>query len=138
MSCKDYEIALGDYVDGTLDERARVELDAHLASCERCRALVTDFSVMRQATLALEPELPSPRVWNRLSAALEVERGRTLRGWGFAWQTVAASVVAVALIASLSWVGSGLSRIDGTSARVASPPASPAAPISVSNSENVV
>jgi hypothetical protein len=130
MSCKDYEIALGDYVDGTLDERVRVELDAHLASCERCRALVTDFSVMRQATLALEPELPSPRVWNRLSAALEAERGRTLRGWGFAWQTVAAAVVAIALIASLTWVGSGLSRIDGTSARVVSTSA-PAAPISV-------
>jgi hypothetical protein len=131
MSCKDYEIALGDYVDGTLDERARVELDAHLASCERCRALVTDFSVIRRATLALEPELPSPHVWTRLSATLEAERGRTLRGWGFAWQTLATSVVAITLVASLTWIGSGLSRIDGTAARGASASASQAAPISV-------
>jgi hypothetical protein len=131
MSCNDYEIALGDYVDGTLDDRAAVELEAHLASCERCRALVVDLGVMRRATLALEPELPPAHVWTKLSAALEAERGSTWRGWGFTWQTLAASLVTVTLIASLTWVGSGLSRIDGTSGRVASPAARLAAPISV-------
>lgn len=121
MSCKDYEIALGDYVDGTLDERARVEFEAHLASCERCRALVIDFGAMRQATLALEPQLPSPQVWTRLSAAFEAERGSTVRGgWALAWQRLAASAVAIALIGSLTWLGSGLSRIDSTSGRLAS------------------
>jgi anti-sigma factor RsiW len=121
MSCKDYEIALGDYVDGTLDERARVEFEAHLASCERCRALVIDFGAMREATLALEPQLPSPQVWTRLSAAFEAERGSTVRGgWALAWQRLAASAVAIALIGSLTWLGSGLSRIDSTSGRLAS------------------
>jgi anti-sigma factor RsiW len=130
MSCSDYEIALGDYVDGTLDDRARVELEAHLASCEHCRALVVDLGVMRRATLALEPELPPAHVWTKLSAALEAERGSTWRGWGFTWQTVAASFVALTLFASLTWVGSGLSRID-SSGRVASTSARLAAPISV-------
>ncbi len=131
MSCKDYEIALGDYVDGTLDERARVEFEAHLASCEQCRALVTDFAVIRQATLALEPELPSPQVWTKLSAAFEAERGSTMRGWGLAWQRLAASAVAIALVGGLTWIGSGLSRIDGTSGRLASTAVSQPAPISV-------
>ena len=35
MNCQDYEIALGDYVDGTLDERSRLEFETHLASCAR-------------------------------------------------------------------------------------------------------
>jgi anti-sigma factor RsiW len=131
MSCRDYKIALGDYVDGTLDDGARVDLDAHLASCAHCRALVVDLGVMRRATLALEPELPPAHVWTKLSAALEAERGSTWRGWGFTWQTLAASLVTVTLIASLTWVGRGLSRIDETSGRVASPSARLAAPISV-------
>ena len=132
MSCKGYEIALGDYVDGTLDERARVEFEAHLASCERCRALVADFGTMREATLALAPELPSPQVWTRLSAAFEAERGPAMRGgWVLAWQRLAASAVAIALIAGLTWIGSGLSRIDGTSGRVASTAVGQTVPISV-------
>ena len=132
MSCKDYEIALGDYVDGTLDERGRVEFEAHLASCERCRSLVVDFGTMREATRALEPALPSPQVWTRISAAFEAERGSTVRsGWALAWQRLAASAVAIVLIASLAWIGSGLSRIDGPSGRLASTAVSQSTPISV-------
>ena len=132
MSCTDYEIALGDYVDGTLDERARVEFEAHLASCERCRALVIDFGTLREATLALEPELPSPQVWTKLSAAFEAERGSSSRGgWALVWQRLAASAVAIALIASLAWIGNGLSRIDGPAGRLASTAVSQPAPISV-------
>ena len=86
MSCQDYEIALGDYVDGTLDERSRIEVEAHLASCERCRAVVADFSVIRQAALSLEPELPPAHVWTKLSAAFEAERRSSFHGWGFSWQ----------------------------------------------------
>jgi anti-sigma factor RsiW len=131
MSCRDYEIALGDYVDGTLDERVRVEFETHLASCERCRALVVDLGVMRRATLALEPELPPPHVWTKLSAALEAEGGSKSHGWSFGWQTLAASLATVTIVAGLTWIGSGLSRIDGTSGRLASSGAAPVAPISV-------
>ena len=120
MSCQDYEIALGDYVDGTLDERSRGELEIHLASCERCRAIAADLSVIRQATLALDRELPPPHVWTRLSEAFEAERGSTFRGWGFTWQTLAASLVTVTLVASLAWVGNGLAPIKAPSGRLAS------------------
>ena len=92
MNCQDYEIALGDYVDGTLDERSRIELEAHLASCERCRAVVADFTALRQATLALEPELPPAHVWTKLAAAFETEQRSSFHGWGFTWkQSLAAS-----------------------------------------------
>src|SRR5688500_12645391 len=55
MNCQDYEAQIGDYVDGTLDESQRPALDAHLASCASCRALVDDFTVIRAASLNLEP-----------------------------------------------------------------------------------
>ena len=87
MSCQDYEIALGDYVDGTLDERSRIELEAHLASCERCRAVVADFSVVRQVTLALEPELPpATRVDEARRPRSRPSTRSTFHGWGFTWQ----------------------------------------------------
>jgi hypothetical protein len=131
MNCQDYEIALGDYVDGTLDERSRIEFEAHLASCDRCRAVVADLGVIRQATLALEPELPAPHVWTKLSAAFEAEHGSTLRRWGFTWQTLAASVAMVTLVASLTWIGRGLAPIKAPSGQQTAATANRVEPISV-------
>ena len=132
MNCQDYEIALGDYVDETLDERSRIEFEAHLASCERCRAVVADLGVIRRATLALEPELPAPHVWTKLSAAVEAEHQSTLRGWGFTtWRTLAASVAMVTLVASLTWVGRGLAPINAPSGQQAAATANQVEPISV-------
>jgi putative intracellular protease/amidase len=132
MNCQDYEIALGDYVDGTLDERSRIELEAHLASCERCRAVVADFTALRQVTLVLEPELPPAHVWTKLAAAFEAEQRSSFHRWGFTWkQSLAASFVTITLIASLAWIGKGLAPINGSSARLASATASATEPTSV-------
>jgi hypothetical protein len=131
MSCQDYEIALGDYVDGTLDERSRIDLEAHLASCERCRAVAVDFGAMRQVTLALEPEVPPAHVWTRLSAAIEAERGSTSKSWGFTWQTLAASLATITLVAGLAWIGNGLTMVTGRTGRLASASPTPAEPISL-------
>lgn len=120
MNCQDYEIALGDYVDGTLDERSRLELETHLASCDRCQAMVADFSAIRRATLALEPELPSPHVWTRLSAAFEAEHRSTTHRWGFSWQTLAASFAMIVLLASLTWIGNGLAPVKRPPGQLAS------------------
>jgi len=129
MSCQDVEIALGEYVDGTLGEPARTAFEAHLAGCERCRALVSDLRAIRQITLALEPALPAPHVWTRISAALEAERGGGggLRGWGTTWRMVAASAVTVVLVSSLWWVGTHLVPANDQRGRLAS--AAAAAPI---------
>ncbi len=131
MSCQDYEIALGDYVDGTLDERSRIEIEAHLASCERCRSVAVDFGAIRRVALALEPELPPAHMWTRLSAAIEAERGSTSQSWGFTWQTLAASLATVTLIAGLAWIGNGLTTVNGRSGRLASASPALAEPISV-------
>src|SRR5262245_25024093 len=129
MNCQDYEIALGDYVDGTLDEHSRLEFETHLASCDRCRAVVTDLGVLRRATLALEPALPAPQVWTKLSSAFEAESSSTVRRWGFAWRTLAASLMTVMLVATLTWIGRGLAPIKAPSGQLASPATSQVEPI---------
>ena len=117
MSCQDYEIALGDYVDGTLDERSRIEVEAHLSTCGRCRAIVADFGAIRQATLALEPALPPSHVWTKLASAFEAEQRSSSPSWGFSWrQSLAASLVTAMLVASLVWIGKGLSPITRSTA----------------------
>jgi len=49
-------------------------------------------------------------VWTKISAALEAERGSGLRIWGFTWQTLAASLVTLTLVAGMTWTGSHLAR----------------------------
>jgi len=131
-SCQDYEIALGDYVDGTLDERARIEIEAHLASCERCRGVVADFGVIRQAALSLEPQLPPAHVWTKLSTAFEAEQGSSFHSWSFSWQqSLAAALVTITLVASLAWIGKGLSPVTRSSTQLASATSSATEPASV-------
>jgi len=129
MTCQDYEIALGDYVDGALSERARIETEAHLAVCARCRTIASDFAALRAAARTLEPHLPPAHVWTRLSAAIEAERGSSFQGWGFTWQTLAASMATLTIVASLAWIGNGLAPINGSSSRIAT--STPPEPISV-------
>jgi anti-sigma factor RsiW len=50
---------LAGYVDGDLDERALVEVDTHLATCERCRADVRSARLARDR-LASEPAVETP------------------------------------------------------------------------------
>jgi hypothetical protein len=50
---------LADYVDGTLDPRARAEVDAHLAGCERCRADLR-WATRARSELRGAPEAETP------------------------------------------------------------------------------
>jgi hypothetical protein len=53
------EDRLADYVDGTLDLPDRAAVDAHLATCGRCRGEVTAATAARSALVAL-PEVAPP------------------------------------------------------------------------------
>jgi hypothetical protein len=118
MTCQDYALDLDGYVDGTLDERAREACAAHVSSCQRCQALVADLTWIRQAARTLDPMVPGPHVWTRIAS--EVERDGDGHVWSFTWQTVAASTVTVAIIASLSWVGARLTPPDDVPGSLAS------------------
>lgn len=129
MNCQENDTQLGDYVDGTLDAAARASIEAHLATCERCRVLTSDLQVIRLTALTLEPQVPPPAVWTRISTALEQQSrpwwrlggttsGNTLSG-NTLWQPAAAMGMALALTASLTWLGGRLAPVADT-ARLAS------------------
>ena len=74
MTCHQYEAALSEYVDGTLqtsDEPLDIALldavETHLADCARCRALVEDLHTLRDAARKLEPHPLPTYLWTRIA-----------------------------------------------------------------------
>jgi hypothetical protein len=109
MNCQEYDSQLGDYVDGALDAAGRGSLEAHLATCEACRALVSDFQAIRLAARDLEPQLPPPAVWVKIAAGFERQSRPWWRlGGTTAWQPAAAVLMALVLTTSLTWLGGSL------------------------------
>jgi hypothetical protein len=113
MTCHQYEAALSDYVDGTLQasdeagDRALLEaLEAHLAECGRCRAIVEDFHTLRDAARTLQPRVPPAHVWTRIAqetGAAAQGRWRGLAPVAARWQPIAAAA-AVLLVLAGTWV----------------------------------
>ena len=111
MSCQEYEAQIGDYIDGTMDAAQRASLESHLTTCASCQAVVADFTVIRAASLSLEPQVPPPHVWRKLSAAIEAEP-KPLLGFGTQWWRTFAPVAAMAvLVGSLTWTAAQLTVV---------------------------
>jgi hypothetical protein len=131
MSCLDYEALIGDYVDGALDEAQRASFESHLSTCASCRAVVTDFNVIRAASLSLEPQLPPARVWHKLSAAIDAEPKAFFGVGGTQWWRAFAPAAAMTLlVAGMSWTAAQLTLVPGE--RLArTQPATQAEPVSI-------
>ena len=113
MSCQDYEAQIGEYVDGAMNEAERASFESHLSTCASCRAVVADFTVIRAASLSLEPRVPPPHVWHKVSAAIDAEP-KPFFGMGGTWWRAFAPVAAMAvLVASLTWTAAQLAVAPG-------------------------
>jgi anti-sigma factor RsiW len=110
MSCRDYEVQIGDYVDGTLDETQRASVESHLSTCASCRALVADFSVIRATSQTLEDQVPPPDMWRRISAAIETEP-KPLLGFGYWWRVFAPAAAMAVLVVGLAWTAGRLTPV---------------------------
>jgi hypothetical protein len=75
---------------------------------------VADFSVIRAASLSLEPQVPPSQVWQKLSAAIEAEPKPFFGVGGSQWWRAFAPAAAMAvLVASLSWTAAQLTLVPG-------------------------
>jgi hypothetical protein len=111
--------------DSAMSADAARAAEAHLASCERCRAVVADFQAIRSLSGALEPHVPPPHVWTRLSASFEAQAtSRSLFSLStFGLQQAAALAMALVLAAGLWWIGGSLTPVpsSGLTARAPAP-----------------
>jgi anti-sigma factor RsiW len=107
MTCFEYDLQIDDYVDGTLSGERVAALEAHLATCSRCRAVAADFRTLRSTASTLERRTPPPEVWTRVAAAIHESPEQTSwLSWmapGFAWRSVVAAAVIVAVLATGTW-----------------------------------
>src|SRR5687768_12416193 len=108
MNCHEYEADLGDHVDRSLTAARAGALDAHLAGCARCRALVTDFRTLQNVAASLERRTPPEHVWTRIAAT--VNQQPSARSWWhlvatpvLGWRPIMATGVLVALLAGATW-----------------------------------
>lgn len=67
---------VSDYLDDGLDTAARAAVDAHLAECEHCRAVLTDLTALRGAATAWrDAEVTPPAdLWPGIAARLSGPR----------------------------------------------------------------
>lgn len=64
--------ALSDYLDEALDVQARAAIDAHLAGCETCRAVLADLTAVRNTATAWRDveSTPPADLWPGIAARL--------------------------------------------------------------------
>lgn len=115
MSCHQYEAALSEYVDGTLqasDEAGDAELvdalEAHLAECECCRGIVEDLHTLRDVARRLDPRVPPAHVWTNVAAEAGIRGRRPLSAIislpaSIRWQPLAAAAMLLLVLAG-SWI----------------------------------
>jgi hypothetical protein len=118
MTMHEYDIEIGDYVDDALPRERVAAVEAHLASCERCRALAADFATLHAAAGGLDRRNPPPQVWTRVAAAAAAsERGASgWRRWAPApWGPALAAGLLLVLVTAGTWLAVRDPSSDGPS-----------------------
>jgi hypothetical protein len=76
MSCEDVRGRLDDYVEGTLLDADRREVDAHLSGCAACREEAAGLVALLAAAADLPREIRPPReLWAGIDARIDAEPG---------------------------------------------------------------
>jgi anti-sigma factor RsiW len=108
---------LADYVDGTLDERVRADVDTHLLGCERCRDEVGQARAAKAVLVELEDRPVPFGVTGPVlaEAGRRFERRRGITWERFQWAAGLAAAAALVVVVALN-VGDGGSDNAGSPA----------------------
>ena len=71
MNCTVFDETLADYLEGDLLASERQAVEAHLASCVRCAALVRDLQQIRDSAGELGELVPSRDLWAGIATRIE-------------------------------------------------------------------
>ncbi len=73
MTCRDYNDAIAESLDGTLDPAKQRALERHVEGCEACRALVADLRSIQAAAFTLDRHEPPSHVLETLRSRIASE-----------------------------------------------------------------
>lgn len=109
MTCERVDEVLADFLEGDLDEARQRQVEAHVAGCVRCTALVRDLHRIRQEAASLPALAPSRDLWDDIATrietpvvALEAARRPQPSRWR-AWRTGLAAAGLVAVTAGITY-----------------------------------
>jgi hypothetical protein len=71
LDCAAFDERLADYLEGDLDFAARREVEAHVASCVRCAALLRDLEHIRASAAELPELTPSTDLWGGIARRID-------------------------------------------------------------------
>ena len=71
ITCSELENRLADYLDGTLADPERKAVEAHLATCESCAAIVRTLDERPAAATSLPPLSPPRDLWSGIAARIQ-------------------------------------------------------------------
>jgi anti-sigma factor (TIGR02949 family) len=114
--CRDYARALGSYLDGELEASQLIEIDGHVAQCERCREEVQLLRATRGSLRRMVRTSAPAGLRDRIGVAMTAERAREdayagmLDGQAAARRSSWRSMVPVATAAALALVWGAAAR----------------------------
>ena len=101
MTCEDFDTALPDYLEGTLDDSSRASVERHLSECVRCTSLLRDIENISKQAAALPDMVPSRDLWQGIEARIAAPviplaaRPEHQRRFVPAWMGIAAAALIV-------------------------------------------
>ena len=131
FTCAQFDDTLSEYLEETLGALSRGRVDAHLAGCLRCSAILRDINTIRSEASALPELFPSRDLWAGIAARIEPAvlplGGRVPRGLGRRWVPVAAAAALVIATAGVTYVATtrSLRPVPGRVATAVAPRAAP-------------
>lgn len=105
MSCGEFQIRIGDAIEGTLDAAGRTALAAHLSTCAACRGIHADLQRIQSLAATLDRSEPPPSAWPRIAAAIEGRQRRSWLSWIAApgWRPALAAAILLVVVAGGTW-----------------------------------
>ncbi len=117
IDCRRFDDLLSDFLESTISLPLRAAVDGHVASCERCAAVLADVRSIVDRAAALPELKPSRDLWAGIEARLDAPvvsidtaRPRARRFRVPAWVTLAAAAALLIVVTSVvtrQWVTSG-------------------------------
>jgi len=101
MTCEEFDTALPDYLEGTLDDSRRASVERHLSECVRCTSLLRDIENISRQAAALPDMVPSRDLWKGIEARIAAPviplaaRPERQRRFAPAWMGIAAAALIV-------------------------------------------
>lgn len=107
MNCDEIELVILDYLENTIEESYRTEIEKHLASCGKCHKIMTDLQTIFQTISAEELEQPDETMRINFYQMLqsEINKNNTHRAkpekskpkinWSSFWFRIAAGIALI-------------------------------------------